>query len=340
MTAPLRSQPAPNCHLCGTLGRELYQDLTDRLYSAPGTWRLSQCANSDCGLVWLDPQPVEADIGNAYRTYFTHPTKPGFKRRAVHYVKTGYLALRYGYSAGAVNAVQKACGLLACLDPFRRAGLDVLVHHLSSLPRGRLLDVGCGDGQIVEFMNGLGWQAEGVDFDPAAVAVARHKGLQVQAGKLQALAFPANSFAAIVMSHFIEHVHEPLAILQECHRLLRPNGRLIILTPNVASWGHRRFARAWFALDPPRHLHLFTLASLQALVVRSGLTIHSATTSHRNIGTIMLGSCAIQRTGRFERSRSQPLPWQLRSAALQIAAWLAWKSDATLGEELDLVANK
>ncbi len=284
--------------------------------------------------------PLEADLGQAYRRYFTHQWPLNLERRAVQYVKAGYLALRYGYRADLVGALQRALGLVACLVPFRRAGLDALVCHLSALPRGRLLDVGCGDGQIVEFMQRLGWQAEGVDFDPPAVEIAKGKGLRVHVGTLPAQAYVENSFDAIVLSHFIEHVPDPAALLCECRRILRPGGRLIILTPNVSSWGHRKFGRAWFALDPPRHLHLFTPVALRALVERSGLQVHTATTSLRNIGTILLGSCAIQRTSRFERNVPLPLPWRLRAMILQFAARLAWNRNPELGEEIDLVAKK
>ena len=257
-----------NCPLCHVPGSVLYDDLRDRLYNAPGQWTLRRCPNPNCAIAWLDPMPSESDLAAAYRDYFTHPSAPSLRRRALRYVKTGYLAGRYGYRADSVSAPQRAIGRLACLAPFRRAGLDVLVQHLSALPRGRLLDVGCGDGQIVEFMDGLGWQAEGVDFDAAAIAAASRKGLRVHVGTLHSRNYGENTFDALVMSHFIEHVLEPAALLAKCRRILRPGGRLIILTPNLASWGHNQFGRAWFALDPPRHLHLFTPAALRGLVER------------------------------------------------------------------------
>ena len=50
----------------------LYQNLRDRLFSAPGQWNLVRCAEKSCGIIWLDPMPLEGDIGEAYRDYLTH----------------------------------------------------------------------------------------------------------------------------------------------------------------------------------------------------------------------------------------------------------------------------
>src|SRR5258708_36641931 len=98
-------------------------------------------------------------------------------------------------------------------------------------------------------MRRLGGDAEGVDVDPLAVENARARGLPVRLGDLAAQRYPADHFDAIYMSHVIEHVHDPVALLSECRRVLKVGGRLVALTPNVESWGHRRFQRAWAPLD-------------------------------------------------------------------------------------------
>src|SRR5262245_3389479 len=66
----MRSRAAPTCYLCGALGRVLYQNLIDRTFNTPGAWTLKKC--TVCGLLWLDPLPLEEDISIAYQTYYTH----------------------------------------------------------------------------------------------------------------------------------------------------------------------------------------------------------------------------------------------------------------------------
>ncbi len=68
----IRTRPCPNCYLCGEPGELLYDNLEDRLFDAPGKWTLRRCASQDCGLVWLDPMPLEKEISKAYSKYYTH----------------------------------------------------------------------------------------------------------------------------------------------------------------------------------------------------------------------------------------------------------------------------
>ncbi|MFH1942603.1 MAG: class I SAM-dependent methyltransferase [bacterium] len=331
----IRTRPAPNCGLCGKQGQRLYESVTDTLCGVPGIWSFRSCENPDCGLLWLDPMPLEDDIINTYKTYFTHTGKSSRRQQLVQFVKAGYMATKYGYSRESVSRLQRLIGLLAYLAIFRRSGLDFLVHHLSALPHGRVLDVGCGDGQILQFMQNLGWVAEGVDFDPVAVENARQKGLRVHAGTLQSLAAPSNSFEAIILSHVIEHVHAPAELLRECHRLIKPRGRLIVLTPNADSWGHRKFQNCWRGLEPPRHLQIFTPQSLRRLAQQAGFEKITLTTTLRNADKILRISRALRRPG----SSSNPFA-RLSVKALQLAEWFAWKRDPDSGEELDLIVEK
>lgn len=103
-------------------------------------------------------------------------------------------------------------------------------------------------------MQALGWQVEGVDFDPKGVRNAQAKGLTVHLGDLDRQGYPDDSFDAVAMSHVIEHVPDPSALLRECRRILKPGGRLVVLTPNVASWGHRLYGSDWRGLEPPRRM--------------------------------------------------------------------------------------
>jgi hypothetical protein len=68
----IRTYSIKNCYICGSQGELLYQDLKDRIFSAPGKWNFLKCPNFECGLMWLDPMPLKEDIFRAYQNYFTH----------------------------------------------------------------------------------------------------------------------------------------------------------------------------------------------------------------------------------------------------------------------------
>ncbi len=339
------ARPCPACYLCGTTGEPLYENLKDRLFGAPGTWTLKRCPEPGCGLLWLDPMPAEGDIDKAYKEYFTHIEVNGGRKsalkRAYGLVKKSYLARRYGYGKEFIGEWQKILGMMIHLHPGRSADLDFSVMYLPFQRNGHLLDAGCGNGQALQFMAELGWQVQGVDFDPEAVQIARKRGLEVRLGNLQAQAYPSGSFDAITMSHLIEHVHDPLSTLGECRRILKRGGRLVIVTPNSGSWGHQRFGADWMHLDPPRHLHIFNGQSLRRLVLMAGFELVSSCTTIRDANGVFIGSRSIELTGRHRMVQSQHAPLrQFWASGMQLAEWALMKFEPELGEEIALIAAK
>jgi len=80
----------------------LYQGLRDRLFGAPGTWSLIRCPN--CDLAWLNPRPIENDIGKLYTEYYTHQHEDSSKKRLASLrkaVKTSILQSAFGYPVNA-----------------------------------------------------------------------------------------------------------------------------------------------------------------------------------------------------------------------------------------------
>jgi 2-polyprenyl-3-methyl-5-hydroxy-6-metoxy-1,4-benzoquinol methylase len=136
--------------------------------------------------------------------------------------------------------------------------------------QGRLLDFGCGSGKFLKRMTAVGWKTTGVDFSEAAVAAVRKMGIMVYQGTLPNENLPAGSFDIITMRHSLEHVPDPVAILEAARDLLATNGQLVIRVPNFASWEVDYFGDASPRLDIPRHLTHFTPATLKAMLEKSG----------------------------------------------------------------------
>lgn len=339
----IRTRPCPDCYLCGAQGKPLYQGLKDRLFGASGEWNLKKCPNPECGLVWLDPMPLEEDISKAYQNYYTHQDRyisNTWPRRVYRLVKEGYLAHKYGYHSELDLSWKKVLGMLIYLHPGRRADFDISVMYLPAQPNGRLLEVGCGSGQMLKFMQDLGWCVEGVDFDPAAVENAKAKGLQVRLGTLESQEYPEDYFDAIIMSHLIEHVHDPLQLLRECNRILRPGGNLVVVTPNGESWGHKLYGDAWRGLEPPRHLHVFTIPSLHCLAEKAGFKKLRISTTIRGANGLFMASRSIQRTGKHVNGGPQPRAVRIWARGMQLAEWAILKVKPDVGEEIALMGEK
>jgi 2-polyprenyl-3-methyl-5-hydroxy-6-metoxy-1,4-benzoquinol methylase len=272
---PEQLEAVPACPVCGVAERSvLFDGLTDRVFgAAPGSWRLVRCAG--CASGYLDPRPTPASIGRAYEVYYTHgEVKGAAPRVALHDLRQAlandHLRARWGYE---VEPAATGGRLLARLFPLRGATVDREIRHLPARSGARLLDVGSGDGAAIARLRTLGWDAEGLDPDPDASRVAANAGIKVTRGTLADLdgdEAAAGAYDAVTLSHVIEHLHDPAGDLERIHRLLKPGGLLWIATPNLEALGRRRFGRSWVGLDPPRHLVIFTTASLDALLRRTG----------------------------------------------------------------------
>jgi len=140
-----------------------------------------------------------------------------------------------------------------------------------SVKPGRLLDVGCGAGVLLEAAVPR-WQASGVEPSAWAAAEARRRGMDVKEGTLESAGFPDASFDVITLMDVIEHVPSPVSLVREARRILRPGGALLILTPDFAAPMARIMGRWWWGLRPA-HLYYFSKMTLTSLLVREGFEI-------------------------------------------------------------------
>lgn len=328
----IRTRACPRCYLCGTQGKELYGGLSDRLFGAPGVWNLKQCPNPACGLIWLDPMPKEEDIALAYRRYYTHQSEGAKKNIGI-----------------AAPAYRILLGVLARATGLIKEQRAIQTRYLGARAPGKLLDIGCGAGDYLALMRTLGWTVEGVEIDPAACRHARQKhGLAVHEGTVESRGYPENSFDAIVMNHVIEHVFDPVALLKECRRIIKPGGHVVVITPNTKSWGHRKFQESWRGLEPPRHIHIFSPKTMKKCAGMAGFEKVTATTTPANAGTIFMGSMDIPKDGthgmiranKSNRGLVQKIIRNSRVLQYQLREYYLWKRNPGLGEEVVMICRK
>lgn len=281
----------PRCAVCGSTGYIIYENQQDKLFGAPGYWRYKRCLNSNCGLIWLDPMPIEDDIHKAYWNYYTHKDKAArttLTQRVYRTISEGYLAYFYGFNAHKCSGWKKAVGMLLFLFPVRRSEQNLKVMYLNNDRKGKLLEIGCGTGEMLSYFKEMGWEVEGLDFDDEAVKIALAKDILVSCSTLEDKFYKSNTFDVIVMNHLIEHVVDPTKLLHECYRILKPGGQLLIATPNAESWGHKKYKSNWRGLEPPRHINIFTPLSLFNLVQKAGYKNIKVKTEVRMAASIFL----------------------------------------------------
>ncbi len=329
----IRTASRPHCPICSKPGSLLYKDLEDYLFNAPGKWNLKQCANPECGLCWLDPVTIESDLQYLYKNYYTH---------AENHSHLGFQAKARSFLLSCYEFAKLMPSSVLGLTQARR---QILHMFLEDLPTGQVLDVGCGSGEFLHRMHQLGWSVTGVDFGGAAIANAKAKyGFELLHSDLIGAHFQDNSFDAITMHHVIEHVPEPVALLSEAKRVLKPGGRLVVTTPNIQSVGHSLFQDCWRGLEPPRHLQIFSLNSLGNCARQAFFKKVEMKSSAANADAVIGASFGI-RQAREQRTHSRAayeinMLRALRCCIIQYREALLLRKGLNCGEEAVLICHK
>ncbi len=236
MHAPNKALPRPalrsECSICGS--NRLSYSFSHQSH------RVMRC--EDCALMFLNPQPSDAELAQIY-------TKDYF--------------LGHGSEEGRRNAAE-----------LKRATARQYLAELArynGTPSGRLLEVGCGEGDFLSEAESAGYEVLGVEYSEAACATAndRLKRGRVEQGELADAKLPESHFDVCVLNDVIEHVRDPLAFLREVRRVLRPGGALFIATPCLDSWSARVMKERWMEWKP-EHLTYFNKENIQTALLKAG----------------------------------------------------------------------
>lgn len=205
------------------------------------------CRCQDCGFLFTQDFPVEAEIGRYYETpdYISHSdTKKGAMNSVYHWVRS--------YMLG------------------RKARLVAREAHRKE---GRLLDIGTGTGYFADTMQRRGWQVEAVEKNEQARAFAReHFNLDVKPDTVLK-DFAPGSFDVITLWHVMEHLQPLNEMWKTLHSLLTEKGVLIIAVPNCSSFDAKKYGAYWAAYDVPRHLWHFTPGTIQQFGSKHGFIL-------------------------------------------------------------------
>lgn len=256
MTLPTQSQDVErldSCPLCA--GRSFDPLAVPHIWIGPdifgslrGSLGLARC--NACGLVFTNPRPSNERLGAFYSgdTYACHAV------------------------AGSASAGAKADFLL-----------DRINHYLPAEVPRTLLDFGAGGGAFIAHALTRGWDARGFEPGKRGLETCRAAGLDVTDSLSE---IPSSAFGVITLFHVFEHLGNPDEVLDEVRRMLRPDGRLVIEVPNVASLRARAslpalsqkagFDERYRAF--PIHLMYYTADTLRRMLEKSGWTVEGSFT--------------------------------------------------------------
>lgn len=196
-----------------------------------------------CGAATTDPWPSAEELDRAY----AGPYRPAAGR----------------FSGPGDRLLHRARARLA-------GRLDALA------PPGPVLDVGAGDGVLLDALQAAGREATGLEREATRPDILDRDLAEVE-----------GRWAAVVFWHSLEHLPEPASAVEQAARLLEPEGVLVIALPNSDSLQCRLFGRRWLALDPPRHLVHLGSVTLRRRLAELGLRVERV--SYLRGGQVVFG---------------------------------------------------
>jgi 2-polyprenyl-3-methyl-5-hydroxy-6-metoxy-1,4-benzoquinol methylase len=197
-----------------------------------GKYGLTKCAN--CSLIFTNPRPTSDEVPDLYGKSY-----------------------------------------MANLESVRPILLRICENRLSFVEKfkngGRLLDVGCGNGYFLEPAHRRGWEIFGTETSEYCVNYCKEEfGISIQSGEIFKANFPSDYFDIITIWHTLEHVRNPLDYLLEFNRILKNDGLLFILVPNVRFLLNHLKGWSWIAKSEiMEHLYFFSTDSLEYMLQKS-----------------------------------------------------------------------
>lgn len=251
--------------ISGAPGASFRPDASDAPWSADGAATLpgetvacNLCGNTDvhtvtvggafpmvrcrgCGLVYLNPRPTAGSLLSLYVDYHA----------------------RHGQDGAAWDRL---------MDRVFCEAATLLCKAAHAPGPRRLLDVGCGFGGFVALMQRRGWEVEGLDPSPTAVAAAAALGRPVRVGTLDTLRGEHEAYDAITMFYVLEHLPDPMAALRQVWHLLKPGKTVLLRVPHTTPIVRllAPFGVGGSLYDVPYHLYDFSPAVLRRMLRRVG----------------------------------------------------------------------
>ncbi len=230
------------CPLCGTSHYEELYVTRDRHYGIEDSFRIVRCM--ECSLVFLDPMPTEYGLAKLYPDdYYSYQDFFARKNPLVNFIKKILL----------LNIATK--------DP------------KFSTP-GKIIDIGCGSGKFLYSIREKGWDTYGVEVSSAGAKLGKEAaGLKIFAGTLLEANFSNDYFDYVRSNHSFEHLVNPNEVLSEMHRILKPDGKLMIGVPNIDSFNAKLFKKYWWYLGAPVHTFNYSTKTLVAMLEKHNFVI-------------------------------------------------------------------
>jgi len=230
------------CPVCEKSDFSLLFDVKDYFLTSE-EFSIQKCNN--CGFKFVNPRPDKSEIGRYYQSdqYISHNAA----------------------EAKFINRVYKLARRFSILKKYK------IVYKYAG--PGKILDIGCGTGEFLNYCKSRGFEVTGIEPNKKARVFAQQENKTPVFCELAELSADKGSCNCITMWHVLEHIHDLNETLEMVKYLISRNGILIVAVPNCNSWDAGKYGNFWAAYDVPRHLYHFTESTMKKLLTNHGFEI-------------------------------------------------------------------
>lgn len=192
-------------------------------------------------------------------------------------INSDYYKKYYGpdyYKNAGDSILSRLAGLLSKFSIYRKQKL-ILSNVTSGRDKVKILDVGCATGGFLLGLSSQKFLKSGIEINPDGFDLCKRRGLMVYNQDLVDIDFVDKKFDVVTMWHVLEHLRNPVDILNKINTILFDDGIFVFQTPNTEGLGLRYGRENWFHLDSPRHLILYSEESIRRLCELTGFRIVS-----------------------------------------------------------------
>lgn len=236
------------CPICESISVVKKYKLFDDRYAYPGSFNLLECAK--CNHKFLDEDFSSEQLSELYSIYYPRSSFDVANYKP-HQESNGFFSWLRGDKS----------------STFRWVSKDV-----------EILDIGCGFGESLGYHKARGCNVHGVEADENIKRVADKFGFNVKVGLFNSNDYKKDSFDYITMDQVVEHLTNPLEILEGMKSVLKEGGHIVLSTPNANGFNAKIFKKRWINWHTPYHLQFFSKESIFIMAQKVGLEVQSIKT--------------------------------------------------------------
>lgn len=228
------------CPICNKKAT-VHHELDINLWEIPGTYSICKC--KDCDIYLQNPR-----------------------------VKSKYVSIYYKDEVYWGSDLDRM-GKDVSYKNNRSEKYDYIFKNINPDIKGSVLDVGCGTGLLLSSFKKRGWEVKGIDTSKNIVNYAnRTFNVNAHVADLKSFKSGNKRYDLVTMTHVLEHVYEPLKDLKKIQKLLKKDGSLVLVIPNINSLGYKLYKENWSHFHPGRHLYYYSPATIKKLLNKSGFS--------------------------------------------------------------------